>query len=99
MWRQEPELWDLFVACGGDKGFIRVADFYRAMAGKRKDQLRPLLKGFFGWDDHWKTIASALDTNNDDKIDFGEFVAGVKDVRKRNSPGYVDPNDDMSDDY
>jgi len=67
------------------------------MAGKRKEQLQPLLKGFKGNSDHWKTIANALDTNNDDKIDFSEFVAGIDEVRVRNSPGYVDPVDEMSD--
>jgi len=96
---QEPEAWRLFEACGGKQGFITVADFHRAMAGKRKDDLRPLLRGFSRWGDDWKMIASALDTNNDEKIDFAEFTAGIQDVRRRNSPDYVDPVDEFSDDY
>jgi len=80
--QNESMAWKLFVECGGKKGSITVADFHRAMAGKRKDQLRPLLSAVTGPDVDWKSIVEQMDTNSDGQIDFMEFTDRVKYARR-----------------
>jgi len=75
----QRRLFELFCACGGGKtGRISVADFHRAMAGKRKDDLRPLLAPDRVGDFDWQSIVSNMDKNHDGDVDFQEFQDAVK---------------------
>lgn len=60
----------------GATGRISTSEFQKAMAGKRKHQLRPLLGS--GTGEKWKEMLKRIDSNNDGYVDFEEFLEASK---------------------